>query len=95
MAEVSDLQKAWARAVARAWRDEAFKKRLLAEPAAAAREVGLEIPAGLELRVVENSDRVVHLILPTPLSDELSAEELGAVAGGVSIHGWHKCRYYG
>jgi hypothetical protein len=34
------IDKAWGQIVARAWQDEAFKRRLLADPAAVLREQG-------------------------------------------------------
>jgi hypothetical protein len=59
-----DFDYQWGRIVARAWGDPAFKARLLADPAAVLKEYGLLPPPGLQLKVVENSDAVVHLVLP-------------------------------
>jgi hypothetical protein len=67
---------------ARAWSDPAFKARLLAEPAAALAEQGIAMPPGVELRVHENDAAVVHLTLPPAPGEELSDEQLDAVAGG-------------
>src|SRR5262245_31048302 len=75
----------WGQVVARAWTDEAFKQRLLADPAAALQEHGLAVPPGVTVRVVEDTDRVVHLALPKrpgPGALGLSEAELAAVAGG-------------
>lgn len=76
--------------IVRAGTDEAFKRRLLADPAAVLKEEGVEIPAGLELRVVEDTGNVVHLVIPEPppppLPDELSDEQLDHVAGGWMFH---------
>ncbi len=47
-----------------AWRDKKFKTRLLAEPATVMKEYGMEIPAGIEIRVVEQTPDVVHIVLP-------------------------------
>ena len=69
--------------VARAWTDEAFKRRLLAEPATVLREQGMDVPPGVEVRVVENTERLHHLILPaSPAEGELSEEQLAQAAGG-------------
>src|SRR5690348_12605708 len=72
--------------VARAWRDADFRRRLLADPAAALAEHGLEVPEGLRVRVVENTPTLVHLILPARPAGELSEEQLDqlAAAGGKS-----------
>jgi hypothetical protein len=78
-------QQQWAQAVARAWSDEGFKKRLLTQPAAALKEVGVEVPAGLQLKVLENTDNLVHLILPPrPGPGELTDDQLAKVSGGLN-----------
>lgn len=56
----------WAKLVAQAWADADFKARLLADPAAFLKEVGVELPAGIELRVVENTAGLTHFVLPAP-----------------------------
>ena len=53
-----------ARVVARAWVDEQYKKRLLANGTAACEELGLEIP-GLHLVAVENTPRIHNAIVCT------------------------------
>jgi hypothetical protein len=83
--KTSEQTKLWAQVVARAWSDEAFKARLLADPAAVLKEAGMEVPEGVQFKVVETSARVVPLILPaSPESGELSEEQLAAVSGGIS-----------
>jgi hypothetical protein len=69
--------------IAKAWMDEGFKMRLLSDPAAVLKEEGLEMPSGMEVRMVENTDKVLHLVLPAkPNGDEMSEEQLEHVAGG-------------
>lgn len=53
-----------AQVVARAWVDESFRQRLLANGTAACEELGLEIPA-LRLVVVENTPQVHNAIVCT------------------------------
>ena len=75
--------KQWGQVVAKSWQDDGFKKRLLANPSAVLKEQGLEVPAGVQIRMVENTDQVVHLTLPAkPREGELSDAELAGVAGG-------------
>jgi Nitrile hydratase, alpha chain len=75
--------------VAKAWRDPAFKAELIANPAAALKAEGIDVPAGMTVTVVENTDKQFHLVLPPVPTDELCDEALDAVAGGV----WSKaCR---
>lgn len=87
----------WGRIVTKAWQDEGFKKRLLADPAAVLREQGLAPVTGVQIRVVEDSDKVLHLTLPAkPRDGELSDADLAGVAGGIvalvktlaSVFGW-------
>src|SRR5262245_49659796 len=48
--------KQWSQIVAKAWADESFKRRLLADPAAVLLEQGTAVPAGVQVRVVEDAD---------------------------------------
>ena len=68
--------------IAKAWRDPAFKAELIANPAAALQAEGIEVPEGMTVTVVENTDKQFHLVLPPVHSDELSEDDLEAVAGG-------------
>ncbi len=54
-----------ARVVARAWIDPAFKRRLLKDPRAALAEMGYPPVSGAKLVVVENTERVHHLVVCT------------------------------
>ena len=56
----------WAKIVAQAWADADYKARLLADPVAVLKEAGLDLPAGVDLRVVENTANVAHFVLPAP-----------------------------
>jgi hypothetical protein len=75
----------WGQIVARAWRDEGFRRRLLADPAAVLHEHGLEAQPGVQVRVVEDTEQVIHLKLPRKptVPGEVSEEELASVAGGM------------
>ena len=68
--------------IAKAWRDHAFKAELIANPAAALKAEGINVPAGMTVTVVENTAKQFHLVLPPVPTDELSDEALDAVAGG-------------
>jgi hypothetical protein len=76
----------FAKVIAKAWRDPAFKAELIANPAAALKVEGIDVPAGMTVTVVENTDKLFHLVLPPVPSDELSDEALDAMAGG-----WSSC----
>jgi hypothetical protein len=69
--------------VAQAWSDPAFKAKLLAQPVAALAAAGVAMPTGVTVKVFENTDKLVHLVLPPPpAEDELSDEALDKVGGG-------------
>jgi hypothetical protein len=81
--QLVDFETRWGDLVARAWADSAFKMRLLADPAAVLKEHGMTLPAGITVKVVENTDNLIHLVLPQkPAAVELTEEELRNVAGG-------------
>lgn len=50
--------------VTRAVNDAALRKRLLESPQQVLAEAGVKLPAGVNLEVLENSDTVIHLVLP-------------------------------
>lgn len=54
-----------ARLVARAWTDPAFKARLIADPKAACAEMGIDATAINEFVVLENTERVRHMVVCT------------------------------
>ncbi len=78
-----EFQKAYGKMVAKAWEDEAFKTKLLANPTEVFKDKGIEIPEGIEVRMVENTSEIMHLVLPPAPSDELTDEELDSSVGGL------------
>ena len=62
--------------------DETFKAKLLSDPNAALTETGIEVPAGLTLKVVEDSKDTQHLVLRKAPEGELSEEDLTRIGGG-------------
>ena len=66
------------------WKDEALKARLMADPKAVLAEHGMDVPDGMDVKVVENADNCVHITMPAPPSGsmELSDKELSEAAGG-------------
>lgn len=76
--------KALSQLIAKCWADEAFKQKLLADPDAVLKAEGLELPAGLTVKVLENTDKLFHLVLP-PKPTELSDDSLDRVSGGICL----------
>ncbi len=87
MAEPFDFDDGWQQVVARAWSDPALKARLLADPAAVLKAEGLSVPPGVTVKVTENTEKVLNLVLPLkPTPAELSEEELvGATKGNCGV----------
>ena len=84
---MTEQKNALAQLFAACWKDEALKARLMADPKAVLKEHNLDVPDGIDVKVVENADDCVHITLPAaPAGDgELSDEELGNAAGGYSV----------
>lgn len=74
--------------VDRAARDPAFREELLRNPKRTVeQELGVSIPASIEIRVVEEAPSTLYLVLPSqPIAagQELSDQDLEQVAGGWS-----------
>jgi len=77
------FQKAYGKLIAKAWSDDDFKAKLLANPMAVFKENEVKVPEGIEVRMVENTKETIHFIFPPEPSDELLDGELNAVAGGL------------
>jgi hypothetical protein len=78
-----------ARIIAKAWKDEAYKQELLTNPKAVIeREFGVEFPADVNVQVLEENPTSLHFVLPispVAIAQELSEEELLAIAAGGQI----------
>jgi hypothetical protein len=56
----------------------------MSDPKAVLAEYDMDVPDGMNVKVVENADNCVHITMPAPPSgsNELSDEELSNAAGG-------------
>lgn len=50
--------------ILKCWEDEAFKQQLMAAPEATLRAEGVDVPAGLTVKVVANAANLRHLVIP-------------------------------
>lgn len=66
------------------WKDPDLKARFTSEPNIVLSEYGMDVPDGLNVSVVENTDNTVHITIPMPVEDpsSLSDLELARAAGG-------------
>ena len=68
--------------ITKCWDDEAFKERLLADPAATLAAEGMQVPEGVTINVAVDAEDVRTLVIPLPPTAGLSDAELDQVAGG-------------
>jgi|SRR5215212_890032 len=88
------------RIIQRSLEDEDFRRRLLEDPRAAVEEeLGTRLPEGVQVQAVEETAETIYLVLPSasPLGgdEELSDQDLEAVAGGAEPDTWgYTCDAY-
>lgn len=70
-----------ARVVDRAVTDPGFRQRLTSAPADTLRGERIDVPAGMEVRILENTETLRHFIL-RPRPAELSDADLAAIPAG-------------
>ena len=66
---MEDQKKILAKVVAKAWADEAYKKSLLANPKETLKNEGIDIPDGVKVNFVENTQDTINFVLPFPKKD--------------------------
>ncbi len=74
-----------AKIIQRCWEDDGYQARFMKEPHAVLKEAGVEVPEGLQIKVVQNTDDVQYLAIPAKpgaASGELDDSALEGVAGG-------------
>jgi len=80
----------YAEIISKALKDEDFKKKLKKKPEETIKkDFGIEIPAGVKIKVIEDSDVLRHLVIPSIIEDEareLSDAELETVAAAGAPH---------
>ena len=63
-------QQIYANLVAEYYGDPDFKAMVDADPTRVLKAAGLEIPEGMEVKLLFNTEEVVHLVLPPPIEDQ-------------------------
>ena len=84
---MTEEHNALAELFAACWKDDALKQRFMADPKAVLAEYGMDVPDGMDVTVVENTDNTVHITMPAPPSGsmDLSDDELSNAAGGLFV----------
>jgi hypothetical protein len=65
-----------ARIVAKAWEDDAYRRRLLKDATKVFREEGVKIPRGVKVKAVANTAKVVHFVLPAKPEKSLTQKQI-------------------
>jgi hypothetical protein len=83
--ELKDWQALNQQVIARALKDPEYRETLLADPRAALSQAfGQELPADVQVKVIEQEPDTIYLLLPHgAASAELSEAELDSIAGGL------------
>jgi hypothetical protein len=73
--------------IEKAWKDDAFRQALRRDPQGTVESVlGGKLPAGVQVKLVEESANTFYLVLPAKLdrapAGQLTDQQLDAVAGG-------------
>lgn len=76
MTDPSEYTRGLAHVVVQAWRSDAYRQALVHDPhEVLLRDAGIEIPRDVEIRVVENTERVQYLVLPAKPAPPIAEEE--------------------
>ena len=78
--------------IAKAWKDPAFRKKLIAKPKETLKEMGFDVSADVELRVQEDDARHLTFVLPAAPTNvrELDDAELKRIAAAAAVS-WSRC----
>ncbi len=73
--------------IVKAWKDPAFRKRLLAKPKETLKEMGLSVPDNVQVRIQEDDAQHFTFVLPPPPMnmsnlDEAELKRIVAAAAG-------------
>ena len=81
---MTEERKQLAELFAACWKDEALKARFMTDPKAVLAEHGIDVPADMNVNVIENTGNTLHITMPatSDSSEIISDEELAGVAGG-------------
>ena len=81
-ANADDSQRAqviYAQIIARAWQEPEYRLELLTNSNSVIEESGLEIPEGVTVQVLQNTDTIKHVVLPYDLPVENYLEIMGDI----------------
>ena len=71
--------------------DEAFRSELKSDPKAALGAHGMDVPEGIDIKVVESTENTHYIVLPPLQTEELSDDQLTAAQGGTFAYTLLSC----
>ena len=76
-----------AKIIAHAWKDPRYKEKLLKNPRAAFKEMGLDVPENIQIKIVEDKPNSFTFVLPPAVvgARELSDQELEKLAAAGTL----------
>jgi hypothetical protein len=82
-----NFEEARAAIIAHAWKNPEFKAKLLKNPRAAFKEMGVDLPKEIDVRIVEDKGNAFTFVLPRAVvnTSEFTEEQLRKMAGGACI----------
>lgn len=66
---MAQLERKMSHLISRCWADEGFKQKLLADPAATLKAQGVDLPPGVTIKALENTDNIYYLVIPAKPTD--------------------------
>ncbi len=73
---------AYSQAVARSWRDPGYRKELVADPGKVLREAGMELPENVQIKALQDTAQLTHLVLPAGAHEsEAALRQMAASLG--------------
>jgi hypothetical protein len=78
-----ESKKRFGEIISKCWGDAAFKARFISDPKKVLAEYDIEVPEGLDVKVLENTNDLMYLTIPPkPDHSALSDDQLDQVSGG-------------
>lgn len=61
---VKEHRKKIAKVIAKAWSDKSFKEKFFSDPKTVLEANGITLPTDLEVKVVEQTDKLIYIVIP-------------------------------
>jgi hypothetical protein len=72
---MADKRMQYNQIVAKAWGNEMFRSKLIRDPLGTLKQEGVDLPPGVSVQVVEDTEKVVHFVLPKKPAGGEQAED--------------------